>query len=639
MKTISKPFALLTYQLFISILWLAAMALITPCLQAQNLFATAGTYSGAVYQFTPGGAQSTFDSPQFPTGIALDSAGNVYVAISEGETIYKYTPAGVRTTFATGILNPEGLAVDDKGNVFVASWPDSSVSIGYIYKFTPAGVQSTFASGLASPIALAFDTSGNLFVSDAVAGGGYIYKYTPSGARTTFASGISGFGLAFDHSDNLFFSDFSNGSIYKFTPDGNRTTFASGLGNYLYGLACDDNGNVYAASGADHAIYKFKPDGAQSTFASGLVQYPFMLAFPPPPRLHVSVVPDSYNATLTRLLIMFWWTNPPPLGMTLTLQSTTNLVTPNWTTVTNPPVLLNGQYVVTNPVSGPPRFYRLGQYPSGMALIPAGSFTMGDTLDGESDALPTNVTVSAFYMDTNLVSYSQWLSVYNWSLTNSYSFDNPGSGKQTNHPVQMVNWFDAVKWCNARSEREGLTPVYYLDPGFTQVYRSGTNAPYVNWSTNGYRLPTEAEWEKAARGGLSGQRFPWGNTISETQANYFGETSIYSYDLGPDGYNATFATGGFPFTSPVGYFPPNAYGLCDMSGNAFEWCWDWFNSPYAGGTDPHGGPPALTRIVRGGCWSFGAAGAARCAARGGDDPTDAPSPGSISISFRCVRGM
>ena len=79
-----------------------------------------------------------------------------------------------------------------------------------------------------------------------------------------------------------------------------------------------------------------------------------------------------------------------------------------------------------------------------------------------------------------------------------------------------------VKWSNARSQQAGLTPVYYTDAGLTQVYTNGEmcTTVYVNWAANGYRLPTEAEWEKAARGGLSGQRFPWGNTISESQANY-----------------------------------------------------------------------------------------------------------------------
>jgi formylglycine-generating enzyme required for sulfatase activity len=91
-----------------------------------------------------------------------------------------------------------------------------------------------------------------------------------------------------------------------------------------------------------------------------------------------------------------------------------------------------------------------------MVLIPAGSFTMGDTLDGELDAIPTNVYVSAFYMDTSLMSYSQWQTVYSWATQHGYIFDNAASGKAANHPVQRVDWYDVVKWGNARSQQAGL---------------------------------------------------------------------------------------------------------------------------------------------------------------------------------------
>lgn len=284
--------------------------------------------------------------------------------------------------------------------------------------------------------------------------------------------------------------------------------------------------------------------------------------------------------------------------------------------------------------------------PAGMALIPAGIFTIGDTLDGEVYAIPTNVAVSGFYMDTNLVSYSQWQSVYNWATNRGYQFDNAGAGKATNHPVQTVDWYDVIKWCNARSQQVGLSPVYYTDAGLTQVYTNGdTDAVYPNWAANGFRLPTEAEWEKAARGGLIGQRFPWGDTISESQANYEGDTEDYSFDLGPDGFNAAFATGLQPYTSPVGSFSANGYGLYDMAGNVFEWCWDWFalppypaGSPYLGGTDPRGpaSSPTDQRVLRGGDWDADAYDA-RCAYR--HHAGDAPSAAANVIGFRCVRGL
>ena len=177
-----------------------------------------------------------------------------------------------------------------------------------------------------------------------------------------------------------------------------------------------------------------------------------------------------------------------------------------------------------------------------MVFIPAGSFTMGDTLDGESDAAPVNVNVSSFYMDTNLVSFSQWTNVSVWATNHGYTFGYLTLGKGTNHPVEGMDWWDCVKWCNARSEKEGRVPAYYTDALLTHVFRSGELSLSVNW-TSGYRLPTEAEWEKAARGGLNQNRFPWGNTISESLAN-FNNYGSEPYQTGPTGPNATYYSNG-----------------------------------------------------------------------------------------------
>jgi formylglycine-generating enzyme len=275
----------------------------------------------------------------------------------------------------------------------------------------------------------------------------------------------------------------------------------------------------------------------------------------------------------------------------------------NWVDYVQLPVTNN---VNTNRLFDP-------QPPTLMALIPAGSITMGDTLGdwppewGTNPEIPTHtVYVSAFYMDRNEVTKALWDSVYAWAIGHGYSFDYAGSGKAANHPVQTIDWYDCVKWCNARSEMEGRTPAYYTSAAQTTVYRTGQLAvdnSWVKW-TAGYRLPTEAEWEKAARGGISGQRFPWGNTISWSQANYIAYPSGYAYDTSPtDGHHPAFATGDAPYTSPAGYFAPNGYGLNDMAGNVWEWCWDWYVS-YASGSqsDPRGHTSGSYRVGRGGSW-------------------------------------
>ncbi len=311
----------------------------------------------------------------------------------------------------------------------------------------------------------------------------------------------------------------------------------------------------------------------------------------------------------------------------------------------------NGAIQVSAPVlswSGP-MFCRVRGVPApaGMALIPAGPFVMGDPLDGQSIALPLHTNqISAFYMDRFDVTKALWDEVRTWALTHGYSFYNAGSGKATNHPVHTVSWWDCVKWCNARSEKAGLVPAYYTSGAQTTIYRTGQNDltnGCVKWTASGYRLPTEAEWEKAARGGLSGQRFPWGDTISWTNANYRAYPMSadpvygYAYDVNPtQGFHPAFATGVYAYTSPVGYFAANGYGLHDMSGNLWEWTWDWYGSYTAApATDPRGPGGVLSnRVLRGGAWQSYAI-YAQCAVR----YTSYPGNAVYIIGFRCVRGL
>ena len=279
--------------------------------------------------------------------------------------------------------------------------------------------------------------------------------------------------------------------------------------------------------------------------------------------------------------------------------------------------------------------------PTGFALIPAGSFQMGDQsnpLVGNSDELPVHsVYVSGFYMAKHETTKELWDEVRAWGLVHGYTDLAVGNGSYTskgaNHPVHSISWFDMVKWCNARSEKENLTPCY---TAFGLIYKTGTNEPDCNWSAGGYRLPTEAEWEKAARGGVSGKNFPWGtDTISHSQANYYAGAfpGNNSYDLSAavNNYHPAYAVGGYPYSSPVGSFAPNGYGLYDVSGNMWEWCWDRYEAyPATSQTDPRGSVSGSYRVVRGGSWvNF----AIRCRVAGRINNF----PGYLLIGFRIAR--
>src|SRR5580704_10113297 len=163
--------------------------------------------------------------------------------------------------------------------------------------------------------------------------------------------------------------------------------------------------------------------------------------------LHAGVNPVLAQVTLgitpTNKQALLYW---PATATNYVLQSNNSLSSTNWTNV---PLVVQATYgsqtgvTVTNTKQA--NFYRLIQVPAitsdGMAFIPAGSFTMGDTLDGNSDARPTNIYVSAFYMDKNLVSFNLWQSVYSYATNHGYHFDDVGAGNAANQPVQTVDWF------------------------------------------------------------------------------------------------------------------------------------------------------------------------------------------------------
>ena len=189
-------------------------------------------------------------------------------------------------------------------------------------------------------------------------------------------------------------------------------------------------------------------------------------------------------------------------------------------------------------------------------------------INADPDNTGHEVRLSAYLIDMFEVRMSYWEEVYEWATQNGYAFTNPGlntdpSGvpQSGDHPVHSTSWYDCVKWANARSEKDGFEPCYYADENRTTVYRSGeinlTNF-HVDWTASGYRLPTEAEWEVAARGGLVANKYSWGNSPFPSKANYV-DTRIGK-------------------SAAVGTFDANGYGIHDIGGNLYEWTWDWYDS-------------------------------------------------------------
>ena len=225
-----------------------------------------------------------------------------------------------------------------------------------------------------------------------------------------------------------------------------------------------------------------------------------------------------------------------------------------------------------------------------MVYVEGGEFQMGSNT-GESDEKPVHsVKVSSFYIGKYEITQKQWTGIMG---------SNPSYFKSDDRPVESISWYQAVEFCNKLSEKEGLTPVYTINE------RDIT----CNWKAIGYRLPTEAEWEFAARGGNKSKGF-----------NYSGSNNIDEV--------AWYHTNK---TQPVGTKKANELGIYDMSGNVWEWCWDWYGSYPSSANNPTGAS-GTKRVLRGGSWSYDAR---YC--RGAFRRSYCPDNGGYNYGFRLVR--
>jgi sugar lactone lactonase YvrE len=252
--------------------------------------------SGSVFRYSPTGAKTTFATGLgSPAGLAFDPKGNLFVANNSGGSIVMITPAGAKTTFAVGLNKPFGLAFDANGNLY-----EADEGGGVAFKFSPTGTKTTFASGLSSPAGLAFDLSGNLYVSNFT--GNRIDKVTPDGTRTTFATGLSfPNGLSFTPFGNLLQCDSGSGSVFLFSTAGAKTLFANGFFQNP-GVIMDEAGNAFVTQNAAGTITKIGPAGSKTTFASGLFN-PQYLAFEPPNATLTSISTRLFISTGNNVLI------------------------------------------------------------------------------------------------------------------------------------------------------------------------------------------------------------------------------------------------------------------------------------------------------------------------------------------------
>ena len=249
---------------------------------------------------------------------------------------------------------------------------------------------------------------------------------------------------------------------------------------------------------------------------------------------------------------------------------------------------------------------------TGLAFVEGGTFTMGSD-SGPLDERPAHaVSVGSFWMSETEITQGEYKSVTGWMENGSFGQKKIGQ----RYPVMLSRWMHAIDYCNARSAREGLTPAYAIKYG------------KVTWNrlANGYRLPTEAEWEYAAKGGTNhdGFIYPGSNDVTEV--------AIMSQTTNGNGYTT------------VGTKKPNSLGLFDMGGNVYEWCWDVYKGyRRAGGLSMEKALSAPTRAIRGGD-SLHGKNQVRCTARTFSPPNlQIPDSGqfdtSRNIGFRVVRSV
>jgi formylglycine-generating enzyme required for sulfatase activity len=553
------------------------------------------------------------DTGAYDSSPALGADGTVYVGTGDGKLLAVSPTGREKWVFGTGGPIHSSPAVGSDGTVFVGSEDGSLYAIradgtqkwsrrtgGSVYSSPAIGLDGTiyFGSADGKLYAIRADGTGKwtfqareaVYSSPAIGedgtiylvAGGKLYAVTAEG-KTTWAYGTGLDATPAIGGDGTIYVGSGDGNLYAIGADGTRKwSFEAGASVYFSAAIGPDgtiyvgadDGMLYAISAEGQGRWTFDTEDSQLTAPAVGADGTIFVGSHFGKSFH-ALTPAGRDTWSLDISV----DSSPAIGPdgTIYLASSSGtlyaLRTGCGGLARSPWPMFRRDASHTGAAAGPVvqpavATLRSPMGPSDLVLVEGGTFQMGSTA-GESDERPVHaVTISSFLMSRHEVTQAEYASVMGVNPSHFV-------GDET-RPVEMVSWYDAVSYCNVLSELEGLERCYAINGATVSC----------DFARSGYRLPTEAEWEFAARGGALGRGMTYSGSDSVDEVSWYGPNS-----------------GGT--THSVGTKLPNELGLHDMGGNVWEWCWDWYRQYQPGAqTDPAGPSSGTERTARGGSWFY-----------------------------------